>query len=1091
MGCLYCGKDIGPFRIFRDDEFCSDGHRKRYVERLGRALSMMGSPEPAPTAMAPFRDILVPGEGPARPTIQTQVRSHTRTVQPPASWPLAIDGTLGSRFREWDWGIGAPPAVARSAVRLRLPETAPELPPLGLGVTDDGEMKRGESMPPASESWMPVPDARVATRTGHPAASAPARVVRLAWLPSDFAIPRAAVLPRGAHARLLAAEPAAPEIRPRAELWPAGCGAGALRVPAFPAEATALTPALHARFLTDGLAAPAASPAHATPAPVTGTEVLTGGREAQIELPALPVSAAASDVLHALRALTPCEEPNPGLAALPAEREVGPAFEAFWCAAPHAAQGPVMTIAVAETDVFEVVPAPALSENMRPGSAAECALREVRPASAEAVSFAGQEIAARLPEFILAADARPGRIAACTQSLPGPSAEPAGREVQPGFQAVWAAAVEYTLETPSFALGVAETDILETVPWPAACEQALPVPSAEPAAREIRSAAAEAAEAVRTVRLPAMPQLALPTPGVAPGEQPQPVPGAAPAVLPVWPHAEPAAAGLPAVVAASIVLPSLAVPRPAVMGAAESLPMAADIRTAPETAAACESAPALRLPGVGTLRTAELLARSRAVEPHPASRPMLPVLPVAAPAESRPETRLPQSLRAPIGQVVRPAGFREVPPETAAPAPVRTPEGRLQPVYSIRERKPVLEVVRGVRCLPETGFIPVEFYCQRAAAKPSRRLDWATPRVPILMPGFGFAVWVERSEDAPPPKPAPKADIREILSHPDAKRRAANRTIGRIVQIAAAVLLAVSLWFAYHSVHLNGPAGGAVQTARAVENAAPARAPKPQGTLARVRNAIAGRAAYEVTDTLHGSMESWGAPRNSRAPGWLRQPGGYTRVGDLELFRPSLNYEDYRLEFLGQVESKGMGWVVRAQDKQNYYAMKFRVIESGLRPVIALVHYPVVGGRKGHTVETPLSLMVHRNMPFRVQVDVKGNRLTASVEGQSVESWTDDLLARGAVGFFSEAGERARLYWMKISKNQDWLGVVCSFLAGSGETQTAAVGREGSPARGRVPDSVPQGREAALAEAESSPRFTGMRARARSTDQGRIRPWIC
>src|SRR2546423_4953267 len=106
------------------------------------------------------------------------------------------------------------------------------------------------------------------------------------------------------------------------------------------------------------------------------------------------------------------------------------------------------------------------------------------------------------------------------------------------------------------------------------------------------------------------------------------------------------------------------------------------------------------------------------------------------------------------------------------------------------------------------------------------------------------------------------------------------------------------------------------------------------------------------------------------------------------------------MEFYGQIEDKSIGWVVRAQDKKNFYAMKFTVIEPGLRPIIAMEHYGVTNGKMGHRVQTPLSVMVHNGRPMHVAVDVRGNRFNASIEGEPVDSWTDDTLAQGGVGFF-------------------------------------------------------------------------------------------
>ncbi len=215
------------------------------------------------------------------------------------------------------------------------------------------------------------------------------------------------------------------------------------------------------------------------------------------------------------------------------------------------------------------------------------------------------------------------------------------------------------------------------------------------------------------------------------------------------------------------------------------------------------------------------------------------------------------------------------------------------------------------------------------------------------------------------------------------------------------------------------------------------------GVMTRMRQAIVNRAALSVGDTFHGGMESWGTGANAWAPGWSRSADGYVKVGDLALFRPTRTFQDYRLEFYGQIEKKSMGWVMRAKDKQNYYAMKFTVVEPGLRPVIAMVHYPVVDGKRGHKVETPLNIMVHNNTPYHVTVDVKGNHFVAAIEGEQVDEWTDDTPVQGAVGFFSEAGEAARLYWAKVSKNQDWVGRFCSYLAGDEASRTAELWNPG------------------------------------------------
>jgi len=203
------------------------------------------------------------------------------------------------------------------------------------------------------------------------------------------------------------------------------------------------------------------------------------------------------------------------------------------------------------------------------------------------------------------------------------------------------------------------------------------------------------------------------------------------------------------------------------------------------------------------------------------------------------------------------------------------------------------------------------------------------------------------------------------------------------------------------------------------------------GPLGWVRKAVAERAAVEWTDGFKAGMEAWGMPAKSWAPGWSRNSDGYVRTGQMAVFRPSEKYRDYRLEFFAQIEKKSVGWVVRAQDSRNYYAMKFTVIDPGLRPVVAIEHYAVVGGKTGPKIEIPLSAMVHNNEAFHVAVEVKGKRVVTSIEGQEVDSWTEEALSTGGVGFFSEAGEQARLYWMKVAANDDLLGRICARVSGA------------------------------------------------------------
>ncbi|MBZ5620044.1 MAG: hypothetical protein LAQ69_15165 [Acidobacteriia bacterium] len=482
--------------------------------------------------------------------------------------------------------------------------------------------------------------------------------------------------------------------------------------------------------------------------------------------------------------------------------------------------------------------------------------------------------------------------------------------------------------------------------------------------------------------------------------------------------------------------------------------------------------------------------------PPPSPVESLPALAAFAPFRiiGVPATRLPQ-FPLPTGAKLSEAESEPCYPSTVAPEPQEpNPHAAvLKLISSVRVNPLDVASDRPGPVMPEPDFIPIEFYCQRGSVSPTRRLNWSRPPIDPAYPPFAMRIAVDRTEDFAPWKPAPKPPSHhEIPSLSDAARqRARARRMEQALKIAACLVMGVFLWFGAHELRNSG-ASGAPRIARTASAALPAGATPADGTskgpVASVRRAIANRAAFTATDTLQTGMPAWGTAEKAWAPGWSRNPDGYAHTGELALFRPSLTFTDYRLEFFGQIENKSMGWVVRARDKENYYAMKFTVIEPGLRPVIAMAHYAVVAGRKGRKIEVPLSVMVHNNTPMHVAVDVQGNRVTASVEGQQVDSWTDDLLPAGGVGFFSEAGERARLYWMKVSKNQDWLGVICSYLSDSGgnSRETAEAWGLPMPAEIPAPGAPAQPQDVALAETEIGSRDFSGPQRARIWIQRRV-----
>lgn len=477
--------------------------------------------------------------------------------------------------------------------------------------------------------------------------------------------------------------------------------------------------------------------------------------------------------------------------------------------------------------------------------------------------------------------------------------------------------------------------------------------------------------------------------------------------------------------------------------------------------AALDPRPALRFPTLAHFQPAEDAAELLAA-PVPAAGP--------APVESKPTAPAFGILPAPLIPAVATQAFYpeihtrfDIPaasallPAIAAPRPAAAQPAILEPISRLAAQPAGKQTERPMPAMPAPGPFALEYYCQRITSTPVKRLEPLAGAIPIVTQPFAMRAALGKLDDLLKKKPSrivlPFEEIfaKKPQTEEQPKKRAAINTYGKI---AAAVMVGIALYggsrianLSRHTEELRAQVAASERTVAVADTrgADPTQVNYGSGPVGKMRRAIANRAATEITDTFKAGMKAWGAEQ-SWAPGW-RNHSGYVTTGAMALFQPSLKYTDYRMEFYGQIEEKSIGWVVRAQDKKNYYAMKFTVIEPGLRPIIAMEHYSVVNGKAGRKASTPLSVMVHNNRPIQVAVDVRGNHFTASIDGERIESWTDDAGAQGGVGFFSDPGEKARLYWMKLSRNQDALGRLCAYLSG-GSKQTADARGPQAPGNG-------------------------------------------
>jgi hypothetical protein len=149
--------------------------------------------------------------------------------------------------------------------------------------------------------------------------------------------------------------------------------------------------------------------------------------------------------------------------------------------------------------------------------------------------------------------------------------------------------------------------------------------------------------------------------------------------------------------------------------------------------------------------------------------------------------------------------------------------------------------------------------------------------------------------------------------------------------------------------------------------------------------------------------------------GWGGDPAGAHYGREITIYRPSLKLSDYRIEFLGGIETKSIGWVFRAADPDNYYAMKLALVSTGLSEKVALFKFLIAGGHQTQVGRVPIDMDVKSDTTFKIRVDVHGPQFSTYVQGQQVDVWTDDQLKSGGVGFLNERGERGRIKSASIS----------------------------------------------------------------------------
>jgi hypothetical protein len=145
---------------------------------------------------------------------------------------------------------------------------------------------------------------------------------------------------------------------------------------------------------------------------------------------------------------------------------------------------------------------------------------------------------------------------------------------------------------------------------------------------------------------------------------------------------------------------------------------------------------------------------------------------------------------------------------------------------------------------------------------------------------------------------------------------------------------------------------------------------------------------------------------------WVSDSTGSALGRQISLYRPSGLMSDYRLEFVGGIERKSLGWAFRVVDSKNYHVAKLQRSNPG--GPLQLIRFAVVRGVEGRHAQAMLPLGIGGGV-IRVRLDAIGSRFTISVQNQIIEEWVDDRLKTGGVGFLNERGEQGQVKSVQIS----------------------------------------------------------------------------
>jgi hypothetical protein len=144
---------------------------------------------------------------------------------------------------------------------------------------------------------------------------------------------------------------------------------------------------------------------------------------------------------------------------------------------------------------------------------------------------------------------------------------------------------------------------------------------------------------------------------------------------------------------------------------------------------------------------------------------------------------------------------------------------------------------------------------------------------------------------------------------------------------------------------------------------------------------------------------------------WVLDAAG-ARTGSLALFTPSLDRQNYEMEFLVRIDNRSVTWVFRASSLTEYHLASITINADG---GYEFRRGTVRGSQKEMSDPSPIGITINRKNAVTIKQRAQGNEFSVSLDGQVIDSWSDSRLPTGGIGFSGATDDRARIYWVRLS----------------------------------------------------------------------------